>query len=79
LQRIRDESHRFAVTYHSTLKLKRQTSSILDEVPGIGPATRKKLIRKFGSARGVKEASETELAEVVGTKRAQLLAKYLSA
>lgn len=79
LQRIRDESHRFAVSYHSTLKLKRQTSSIIDEVPGIGPETRKKLIRKFGSARGVREASETELTMVVGEKRAKLIAKYLSA
>ena len=79
LQRIRDESHRFAVSYHSTLKLKRQTSSILDEVPGIGPETRKKLIRKFGSARGVKEASEADLTNIVGEKRAKLIAKYLSA
>ena len=79
LQRIRDESHRFAVSYHSTLKLKRQTSSIIDEVPGIGPETRKKLIRKFGSARGVKEASEADLTNIVGEKRAKLIAKYLSA
>jgi excinuclease ABC subunit C len=43
LQRIRDESHRFAVSYHSTLKRTRQTSSLLDEVPGIGPLTRKKI------------------------------------
>lgn len=79
LQRIRDESHRFAVTYHSSLKLKRQTSSVLDEIPGIGPETRKKLIRKFGSARAVGAASTQELATVVGDKRAQQIAKYLSA
>src|SRR5690606_26799806 len=45
LQRIRDESHRFAVSYHSVLKRKRQTASVLDEIPTIGPETRKKLIK----------------------------------
>lgn len=70
LQRIRDESHRFAVSYHSVLKQKRQTSSVLDDIPGIGPATRKKLIRHFGSLRGVKDASKDELSDIVGSKRA---------
>lgn len=78
LQRIRDESHRFAVSYHSVLKQKRQTASVLDDVPGIGPATRKKLIRTFGSLRGVTQASESELAAVLGAKRAALLGKYLT-
>lgn len=71
LQRIRDESHRFAVSYHSTLKQKRQTSSALDDIPGIGPATRKKLIRHFGSLRAVQLASEAELAAVVGVTKAR--------
>ncbi len=78
LQRIRDESHRFAVTYHSVLKLKRQTSSLLDDIPGIGPATRKKLLRKFGSVRGVSHATETELASLLGptlAKRVHQLVK----
>lgn len=75
LQRIRDESHRFAVSYHSVLKGKRQTASALDDIPGIGPVTRKKLLRAFGSLRGVKEASEGEIAQVVGEARAkQILA-----
>lgn len=77
LQRIRDESHRFAVSYHSILKQKRQTSSVLDEVPGIGPITRKKLIRHFGSLRGVKEASAAELSEVVGQAKAKLIRSHL--
>lgn len=68
LQRIRDESHRFAVSYHSVLKGKRQVTSLLDDIPGIGPATRKKLIRTFGSYKGVKEASLEELKTVVGAK-----------
>ena len=71
LQRIRDESHRFAVSYHSTLKVKRQTASILDEVPGIGPATRKKLIKKFGSLRNVIDAPVAELEEILGAKKAK--------
>jgi excinuclease ABC subunit C len=73
LQRIRDESHRFAVSYHSTLKQKRQIASTLDDVPGIGPATRKKLIKQFGSVRGVGQASEAELALAVGPKLAHAI------
>lgn len=68
LQRIRDESHRFAVSYHSTLKRHAQTKSILEDIPGIGPMTRKKLIKFFGSARGVQSASRAELQRAVGTK-----------
>lgn len=77
LQRIRDESHRFAVSYHSVLKAKRQTSSILDDVPGIGPATRKKLIRTFGSLRGVQQATKQEIAQILGETKATVLFAYL--
>lgn len=77
LQRIRDEAHRFAVTYHSLLRGKRQTASQLDSVPGIGPATRKKLIRSFGSVAGVKAATEDDLANVVGAVRAKVIAERL--
>lgn len=78
LQRIRDESHRFAVSYHSVLKVKRQTASLLDEVPGIGPATRKKLLRAFGSMRGISQANEAELSKILGEKKAQLLQAQLT-
>lgn len=77
LQRIRDESHRFAVSYHSVLKQKRQTASALDEIPGIGPMTRKKLIRHFGSLRAVQAANQHEITQVLGEKRAAALMKYL--
>jgi len=77
IQRIRDESHRFAVSYHTTLKRRQQTASMLDEIPTIGPATRKKLIRTFGSMRGVVQAREFELIKVVGEKRATILRQYL--
>ncbi len=69
LQRIRDESHRFAVSYHSTLKRSRQTSSILDNVDGIGPVSRKKLIKEFGSLRGVLQASKADLQKLLGTTK----------
>jgi excinuclease ABC subunit C len=76
LQRIRDESHRFAISYHSTLKRGRQTSSILDEVPGIGPLTRKKLIRHFGSAKAVLAADKNSLSQLLGPKKGQSLSEY---
>lgn len=77
LQRIRDESHRFAVSYHSVLKVKRQTQSVLDEIPGIGPKTKKKLLKTFGSLRGVKAATTTDLELVVGARKAEQLKIYL--
>jgi len=77
LQRIRDESHRFAVSYHSVLKAKRQTASLLDDIPTIGPATRKKLLKTFGSMRGVMQARDFELEKVVGAKKAVILKQYL--
>jgi excinuclease ABC subunit C len=78
LQRIRDESHRFAVSYHSVLKQKRQVASALDDIPTIGPATRKKLLRTFGSVRGITGASAEELSAAVGARKAELLQKYLA-
>lgn len=73
LQRIRDESHRFAVSYHTVLKRTRQTMSILDEIGGIGPKTRTKLIRKFGSVAALKNLSIEELAKVVGRSKAEVI------
>lgn len=77
LQRIRDESHRFAVSYHSVLKTKRQTTSLLDEIPTIGPTTKKKLLRTFGSVKGVQQARKDELVQAVGEKKATILRQYL--
>jgi excinuclease ABC subunit C len=70
LQRIRDESHRFAVSYHSVLKTKRQTASSLDNIVGIGPVTRKKLLKKFGSLRAVQAAPKEEIAKIIGPAKA---------
>ena len=78
LQRIRDESHRFAVSYHSTLKRQRNSSSILDDIPGVGPATRKKLIRHFGSAKAAITADPSQLQELLGKQTGATIAKYLT-
>lgn len=76
LQRLRDESHRFAVSYHTHLKRQKQTANLLEEIPGIGPKTRQKLIKKFGSLRGVQSAQESELAKIVGASKAKLIKTY---
>jgi len=77
LQRIRDESHRFAVSYHTVLKRKKQTASNLEEIPGIGPATRRKLIKTFGSLRGVNAASSDDLSAAIGVVKTEILQRYL--
>lgn len=66
LQRIRDEAHRFAVTYQRSRRGKRMTESVLDHLPGIGPARRKALIRYFGSTGRVREASLEQIRAVPG-------------
>lgn len=76
-QRIRDESHRFAVSYHTTLSRKRQTQSVLEQVPGVGPATRRKLIKAFGSTRGIAEASDDDVAAVVGKSKVEAIRRVL--
>jgi excinuclease ABC subunit C len=70
LQRIRDEAHRFAITYHRALRAKRTLQTELTQIPGIGPATAKKLLQSFGSATRVREATEAEVAEVAGRSAA---------
>jgi excinuclease ABC subunit C len=73
LQRVRDEAHRFAVTYHRKLRTKRMIDSILDEVEGIGPARKKALVRCFGSLKGIRAASKGDLAGVVPDRVAETL------
>jgi excinuclease ABC subunit C len=67
LQRIRDEAHRFAVTYHRTLRSKRTLTTELDLIEGIGKVRAKELLEVFGSVQGVKFATEEQLGEIVGT------------
>lgn len=66
LQRVRDEAHRFAVTYHRTLRKKRTVGSILDQIPGIGEKRRNALLKHFGSVEHIKNASLNEIAAVEG-------------
>jgi len=66
VQRVRDEAHRFAITYHRGVRSKTGMQSALDTIPGIGPKRRKALLRKFGSVRGIREASVEEIAATVG-------------
>jgi excinuclease ABC subunit C len=70
VQRLRDEAHRFAVTYHRKLRAKAQTRSALDELPGVGPARKRALLRVFGSTRQLRKASVDEIAAVPGISRA---------
>lgn len=77
LQRIRNESHRFAVSYHTHLKRTGQTRSVLDGIPSVGPATRKKLLKAFGSVDGIKSASIADLATHVGLVKAKTIKAYL--
>ena len=69
LQQVRDESHRFAVSYHRTLRGKRQIASILDEIPGVGEQRRRKLLEHFGSVRDLMKASAEEIAAIPGMPR----------
>jgi excinuclease ABC subunit C len=64
LQRIRDEAHRFAITYHKKLRATRTIQSVLDTIPGVGPAIRTSLLKTLGSARRIRETSVAELAAV---------------
>jgi excinuclease ABC subunit C len=69
VKRVRDEAHRFAVTYHRELRGKAMTASILDEVPGVGPTRKAALMRAFGSVRRLRAASADEIAAVKGIGR----------
>ncbi len=79
LQRVRDESHRFAIEYHRLLRSKKITASELDEVPGLGGVKKKALLRVFGSVKRVREATLDELAAVpgIGPKLAEAIHQHL--
>ncbi|MFO7247039.1 MAG: excinuclease ABC subunit UvrC [Thermaerobacter sp.] len=69
LRRVRDEAHRFAVTYHRKLRAARSVRSVLDDIPGIGPRRRRALLKHFGSIEAIRSASVEELAAVPGMSR----------
>ena len=68
LQRVRDEAHRFAVTFHRQQRKARDLSSSLEAIPGVGPKKRRKLLTHFKSLKGVKAAGVEELQELLGAK-----------
>jgi excinuclease ABC subunit C len=77
LIRLRDEAHRFAITYNRDLRLKKIRESVLDEIPGVGESRKLTLLKHFGSVKRISEASEAELAAVVGPVLAKIIADYL--
>lgn len=76
VQRLRDEAHRFAVTYHRKLRTKRNLKSLLDEIEGIGPVRRKALLNKFKTIDGIKQAGLQQLEQVPGMNRKAAEAVY---
>jgi excinuclease ABC subunit C len=70
IQRIRDEAHRFAITYHRNLRSKSQITTTLDSIPGIGPKTKKKLLLKYGSFEGIRKAKKNDLKKIINNTRA---------
>jgi excinuclease ABC subunit C len=81
LQRVRDESHRFAIRYHRELRKKSQFKSILDELPGIGPVKRRALLRELGSLERIRAATLAELEAVpkLGRREAAIVHRFFHA
>jgi excinuclease ABC subunit C len=79
IQRIRDEAHRFAVTFHRTARRQRDLASELDHVPGVGPRRRRTLLTRFGSLAGVRRATREDLAAIVGGKTADAILAFFAA
>jgi excinuclease ABC subunit C len=78
VQQVRDEAHRFAVTFHRTRRNAARLTSELHDVPGVGPKTVEKLLRHFGSLERVRQATEAELMEVAGRSAARKLKDYFA-
>lgn len=77
VQRIRDEAHRFAITFYRGKHRKETVRSLLDEIPGIGQKTKRVLLRKFGSVQGIRDATPDELEKVAGKKKAAAVLEML--
>jgi len=78
IQRIRDEAHRFAITFHRQSRARRDLRSALDDIPGVGPRRRKSLLTAFGSLAGVRRATREDLIAVVGAKCADQVLAYFA-
>ena len=78
VQKIRDESHRFAVTYHRKRREIRDRDSELDAIPGVGPRTRQRLLEHFGSVRGIRQAGPDALTAVVSPATAEKIRRHFA-
>lgn len=78
LQKIRDEAHRFAITFHRSRRSKRTIKTELTDIKGIGEATAQKLLKVLGSVAAIKKSGHQELAEVVGKQKTELIKNYFS-
>jgi excinuclease ABC subunit C len=76
IQHLRDEAHRFAITFHRNKRSKNAFTSSLDSIRGIGPKTKEQLVLAYGSVRNIENSSKEELIQIVGAKKAQLLQDY---
>lgn len=72
LQQLRDEAHRFAITYHRKLRGKKSKKSALDDIPGIGAKSKEKLLQVYGSVKKIKEVDDVELKQVIGLNKTQI-------
>jgi excinuclease ABC subunit C len=77
LQRIRDEAHRFAIGFYRAQHRKETKKSVLDDIPGIGPKMKKKLIQEFGSVKGMQDATNKQIEKIVGEKLAKSIKQYI--
>jgi len=77
--RIRDEAHRFGVTFHRSLRTKKTLTSKLDRIPGVGPVRKEKLLRSIGSLKKISHATIEQLSEIdgIGTELAEQIHTYL--
>jgi excinuclease ABC subunit C len=78
LQQVRDEAHRFAITYHRAVRAKRTLQTELDLIEGVGKKRAKELLEAFGSVQGVKFATAEQIGEIVGEKTASKIREYFS-
>ena len=78
LQRLRDESHRFGITFHKSLRSKQAVKSALDTIPGIGPKTKKLLKQKIGTVDQIKRAPIEDLTNLVGEAKARVIKEHLN-
>jgi excinuclease ABC subunit C len=78
IQRLRDEAHRFAITFHRLKRSKKSITSELDNIEGLGPGTREKLLKHFKSVAKVKLATEAEIISIIGKHKSTILKTYLT-